>query len=131
MPIAPGTFGTAVAVVFLVLVHMPPVLYIIFTIAVTVVGTYASGMVEEIMKKKDPSCVVIDEFAGYLVSMAFLPVTAQYLIYSFILFRIFDILKPPPLYRLQDLKGGMGIMADDIGAGIYTNVLLQLWKQMN
>jgi phosphatidylglycerophosphatase A len=128
VPIAPGTLGTLAALVFVAITNLPVPLYLVLTAAVTVIGIYASSVVEEITDEKDPGCIVIDEVAGYLVSMAFLPATVFYLVSSFILFRIFDILKPPPLDRLQRLKGGTGVMADDILAGIYTNIVLQIWK---
>ena len=83
-------------------------------------------------QKKDPSCIVIDEFAGYMASLLFLPLSWGYIIAAFVLFRFFDILKPPPLKRLEDVfNGGFGIMADDIGAAVYTNLVLQLWKLLN
>jgi phosphatidylglycerophosphatase A len=69
---------------------------------------------------------VIDEVAGYLVSVAMLPGTWSFIIAAFVLFRVFDIMKPYPLKRLQNLRGGAGVMADDIGAGVYTNVVLQI-----
>jgi|GEM_PF-117705 len=83
-------------------------------------------------EKKDPSCIVIDEFAGYMASLLFLPLSWGYIIAAFVLFRFFDILKPPPLRRLEDVfNGGFGIMADDIGAAVYTNLVLQLWRLLN
>lgn len=130
-PIAPGTLGTLVALAFVAITNLPVPLYLVLTAIVIAVGIYASSVVEEITDEKDPGCIVIDEVAGYLVSMAFLPTTVFYLVSSFILFRIFDILKPPPLDRLQRLKGGTGVMADDILAGIYTNILLQIWKVLS
>lgn len=98
------------------------------TAAVTVAGIYVSSLAERILNQKDPGHIVIDEFAGYLVSMMFLPVTAGYLIAAFVLFRGFDILKPPPIRGLQNLPGGWGVMVDDIAAGIYTNLILQIWR---
>jgi phosphatidylglycerophosphatase A len=83
----------------------------------------------EVKKKDDPNFIVIDEFGGYMVSLLFLPLTWDNLIAAFILFRIFDIIKPPPIKTIEiRLKGGLGIMADDVMAGVYTNILLQLWR---
>jgi phosphatidylglycerophosphatase A len=127
-PVAPGTFGTLVALAFVAITNLPAHLYLALTATVIAIGIYSSSAVEEITDEKDPGCIVIDEVAGYFVSMAFLPATIFYLVSSFVLFRIFDILKPPPLDRLQRLKGGTGVMADDILAGIYTNIILQIWK---
>ncbi|MCG2813717.1 MAG: phosphatidylglycerophosphatase A [Thermodesulfovibrionales bacterium] len=83
-------------------------------------------------QKKDPSCIVIDEFTGYMATLLFLPLSWGYIIAAFVLFRFFDILKPPPLRKLEDVfNGGFGIMADDIGAAVYTNLVLQLWRLLN
>jgi phosphatidylglycerophosphatase A len=128
IPVAPGTFGTLAALLLVALTNLPVPLYLFLTATVTVLGVFASGVVEEVLQEKDPGCIVIDEVAGYMVSMAFLPVNAGYLIASFFLFRAFDILKPPPIDRLQRIKGGMGVMADDIAAGICANIVLQLWR---
>jgi phosphatidylglycerophosphatase A len=127
-PVAPGTAGTLVALIIVALLNLPPVLYVFMTLAVTGVGIIAAERVEEILQKKDPGCIVIDEVAGYFVAVAFLPHTMGYLIAAFFLFRFFDIVKPPPANMLQRLKGGVGVMADDIVAGLYTNLLLQVWK---
>ncbi|MDO8747173.1 MAG: phosphatidylglycerophosphatase A, partial [Thermodesulfovibrionales bacterium] len=68
----------------------------------------------------------------YMASLLFLPLSRSFIIAAFVLFRFFDILKPPPLRRLEYVfSGGFGIMADDIGAAVYTNLLLQLWKLLN
>lgn len=128
VPPAPGTVGTLVAVLAVALLRLPAPFYLLVTAVVVVVGTIASDVVEGIMGRKDPGCIVIDEFAGYMVSMAFLPHKAGYLFSAFILFRLFDILKPPPISWLQNLKGGLGVMADDLAAGLLTNVVLQLWR---
>lgn len=78
------------------------------------------------LNKKDASCIVIDEVCGMLLSLIFLPYNIKIVVLAFILFRILDALKPFPLDRLQRLKGGPGIMADDLVAGLYTNIILQI-----
>ncbi len=105
--------------------------YITLTLAVIVFGTIASSKAENILGKKDPGSVVIDEFAGYMVAMAFLPTTVGYLIASFFLFRFFDIIKPPPIRSLERLGGGLGIMTDDLFAGVITSAILHAWSQMS
>jgi phosphatidylglycerophosphatase A len=127
-PVAPGTAGTLVALVIVALLNLPAVLYVFMTLAVTGVGIIASERVEEILQEKDPGCVVIDEVAGYFVAVAFLPHSMGYLIAAFFLFRFFDIVKPTPANMLQRLEGGLGVMADDLVAGLYTNLLLQAWR---
>ncbi len=127
-PLAPGTMGTLVAVLIVALMRVPAPLYLLATAAVIVIGTLASGQAEAVLGEKDPGCVVIDEVAGYMVAMALLPVTPGYILASFVLFRAFDILKPPPIRGLQGLKGGIGVMADDLLAGAMVNAILQIWK---
>jgi len=130
-PFAPGTLGTLAAMALLLLVHLSTLPYIALTLACIVLGILSSEAVVEALGRRDPSCVVIDEFAGYLVAVAFLPSTTAYLLAGFILFRVFDILKPPPIRGLQVLRGGLGIMADDLAAGLLTNVILQIWRTLN
>jgi len=127
-PFASGTVGTVPAALLVWLAPMPIALYLAVTIAVTIVGIIVSSEVESVLGKKDPGCIVIDEFAGYMVAMAFLPPTAGYVVAAFFLFRAFDILKPPPISGLQKLKGGFGIVVDDLAAGLATNIVLQLWR---
>jgi phosphatidylglycerophosphatase A len=76
--------------------------------------------------KKDPSHVVIDEVAGQLVTLITCPIVWRALLAGFILFRVFDILKPPPIRRLEKLPEGTGIVVDDLGAGVYALIVLQL-----
>ena len=80
---------------------------------------------------KDSGHIVIDEFCGYLTAVLFIPKTPAWLIAAFILFRIFDIFKPPPIRKVERLiPGGAGIMLDDILAGIYANICLQAWRYL-
>lgn len=120
--------GTLAAVPLVALVPMTHQTYIILTVALTLIGTYASSRAEKLIGRKDPGCIVIDEFCGYLVSMALLPVTTFNLIAAFVLFRFFDILKPQPIRALQKIGGGTGVMADDIVAGLAANLILQGWR---
>lgn len=125
-PKAPGTAGTAVGVLlYLALRGLDPVSYAVACACATAVGIWAAGRADALLRSKDSPTIVIDEIAGYLVSLAFLPFAWWTVGSAFILFRFFDILKPWPLHGLQRLPGGPGVMADDIGAGIYTNVILQ------
>ncbi len=128
LPVAPGTWGSLAALIFIAVFKFSAPVYVLVTVFVIAVGTVSAHEVEKPLGRKDPGLIVIDEFAGYLVSMMFLPQSAGYFFSAFILFRIFDILKPPPLKKLQELQGGMGVMLDDIAAGIYTNLILQLWR---
>src|SRR5947209_954871 len=99
---------------------------IILSVAITLLGIAPSTIVARESGDKDPGFVVIDEVAGQMIAMIGAPLQWKYLIVSFILFRGFDIAKPFPLRRLERLPQGTGIMMDDVGAGIYALVLLQL-----
>lgn len=127
-PVAPGTCGTAGAVLFYLLfmggVDSP--VYLTVTAVVTVVAVFVSSRTADLTGDSDPSRVVIDEVAGYLVTMAFIPYDIVYVITGFILFRIFDILKPFPARRLEALPGGYGIVFDDLAAGVWSNVLMHI-----
>jgi phosphatidylglycerophosphatase A len=126
-PVVPGTAGTLVGVLFqLGIRNSHPVIYLTITILLCIVGTWSSGRAEIILGKKDSPSIVIDEIAGFLIAMFMVPKGWGYLAGGFLLFRLFDITKPWPLRGLQSVNGGLGVMVDDIGAGIYTNILLQL-----
>ncbi|HEY2391971.1 MAG TPA: phosphatidylglycerophosphatase A [Candidatus Angelobacter sp.] len=97
------------------------------SVAITLVGIPPSTVVERESGREDPGFVVIDEVAGQMIALIGVPVDWKYLLAGFILFRSFDIVKPFPLRRLEKLGGGTGIMMDDVGAGLYALVLLQIW----
>ena len=126
-PIAPGTAGTVVGVFLYVLMKdLAPGPYAALCALLSVLGIWAAGHAEVILGRKDPSPVVIDEIAGYLVAMFLVPFGWGFVAAGFFVFRIFDIVKPWPLRRFEELHGGLGVMLDDIGAGVYTNIVLQI-----
>ena len=92
---------------------------IVATVAVTAVGFWASGRVERMVGRKDPGVIVIDEVAGMMVSVLFLPRTWPVLLTAFFLFRLFDVWKPFPARQSQVITGGVGVMIDDLIAGAY------------
>ena len=92
---------------------------IVATAAVTAVGLWASGRVERMVGRKDPGVIVIDEVAGMMVSVLFLPRTWPVLLTAFFLFRLFDVWKPFPARQSQVITGGVGVMIDDLIAGAY------------
>jgi phosphatidylglycerophosphatase A len=102
-----------------------PVPSLLITIAITLLGIWSSNIVSKIWGK-DPARVVIDEVAGMCISLLFIPVTLKYVVAALILFRFFDIAKPLYIKKLEKLPGGWGIMLDDVLAGIYANVILQI-----
>ncbi len=123
-PIAPGTVGSLVALVGLLLIPFTRLSLVVTLAAVTAVGVWASARVERLLEKKDPGVIVIDEVAGMLVSVLLLPRRLPVLIGAFFLFRLFDIWKPFPARESQVLAGGLGVMVDDLIAGAYSLVLL-------
>ena len=123
-PIAPGTAGSAVAVLILWLVPFSRLGLVVFFLAVTFFGTWAAQVVEAAAARKDPGTIVIDEVAGMTLSVLLLPLTIPVLAAAFVLFRIFDVVKPFPANRAQALPGGVGVMIDDLIAGAYALVVL-------
>ena len=105
----------------------PLPLALALSVVITLAGIPASTVVARESGSKDPGFVVIDEVAGQMIALIGVPLDWKYLLAGFILFRSFDIVKPFPLRRLESLPGGAGIMLDDVGAGLYALVLLQVW----
>ena len=100
-----------------------PILYITLTIGLIVLGIAISNDLAKVWGK-DPHQIVIDEYACLLVPLYFTTRRILPLVITFVLFRVFDIIKPPPLKKLEDLPGGWGVMLDDLGAAIYTTVVI-------
>jgi phosphatidylglycerophosphatase A len=124
---APGTFGTLVGLVLWVLfVPVDYDLQFYCVISMLLISIVISSLAEKIYNIKDDQRIVIDEVAGIWVTLAFLPKTFIFLFLGFILFRLFDIKKPWIIYKMQNLKGGLGITVDDILAGIFANFILQI-----
>lgn len=128
----PGTWGSlATALLWWLLAsHIPPfartpviLVLIIFMVAI---GIPAATLEARGCGKKDPQHVVIDEVAGQLVTLIACPIVWRGLLAGFILFRVFDILKPPPIRSLEKLPEGTGIVVDDLGAGVYGLLVLQM-----
>lgn len=129
----PGTYASAITVVlWWIVAHwiapawLVPVA-IALAAAITLIGIPPGTVVARESGREDPGFVVIDEVAGQMIALIGAPLSWNYLLASFILFRSFDIAKPFPLRRLENLPEGTGIMMDDVGAGLYALVLLQLW----
>lgn len=131
LPLAPGTWGSAVGAVFILLVPLPPSAQLLLIIAGFIIGSVASGAAERVTGEQDSGHIIIDEFVGMLVAVLFLPRGLPWVLAAFFLFRVLDILKPYPIRRVESsLKGGIGVMTDDILAGIGANLALQLWKKI-
>lgn len=125
-PVAPGSMASAAALVVAFFLHPWPLVYIAAGVIFTAVGFMTSGQVEKMIGKKDPGCIVIDEVAGIMISFLFLPMTWPVMLTGFFLFRAFDMFKIYPGNKFEAMGGANGIMMDDIMAGVYTNIVLQV-----
>ncbi len=128
LPKAPGTWGSLVGVLFwtLGLHRLTPTAYAGMLAGILLVGTAAAGAAEKIVDQGDPGLVVIDEILGQLIALALVPWHPLAAVTGFVLFCFFDILKPFPVNWLdQHIHGGLGIMLDDVMAGIYALLVLQ------
>ena len=125
-PLAPGTLATAAgaAIAFYLRFNLPA--YAFAMVTVTILGFFFAGEAEKAIGKKDPGCIVIDEVAGILISFFMLPLYWPIIVIGFFLFRAFDMFKISPADHFEKLPGGRGIMLDDIMAGVYTNIVLQI-----
>jgi len=128
LPKAPGTWGSLVGVLLWFLIHpLPPAPYCILVAGLFVLGTVAAGAAEKIVNHGDPGLVVIDEIVGQLITLTAVPFHPISIILGFVFFRFFDILKPFPVGWLDaHIHGGLGIMLDDVAAGLYGLLVLQL-----
>jgi phosphatidylglycerophosphatase A len=128
IPFAPGSFGSLIALplcfaltgISLVPAVLSILLFIFFAVCI-------ADAAEKIIKRNDPSCIVIDEVAGMMVALIGLPFNPITVVIGFTIFRILDILKPFPIRNLdKKIPGGLGVVADDVAAGIITNLLLRI-----
>jgi phosphatidylglycerophosphatase A len=127
-PIAPGTVGSAAGLVFYLLVWraQSPLFESALILALFVTGVWAGTTSERYFGGIDPGPIVLDEVVGMLITLAFIPVGMVGALIGFLLFRVFDVLKPFPAGRFEKLHGGLGVMADDAMAAIYANLALRL-----
>lgn len=125
-PFAPGTVGSAVTVALLWLIPFSRAGLLLFLVAVVVVGTWAAHRAERAIGGKDPGAIVIDEVAGMTLSVIAFPLTPAVLLAGFVLFRVFDVVKPPPARESQRIRGGVGVMIDDLIAGLYALAIIAL-----
>lgn len=149
LPLAPGTWGSAVGVGVYLLLHQAVVswfmssgwkvlsepihlgfttLLLVVTLIISLIGGWAATRVERLHGSKDPGKIVVDEVAGQLITFLFIPFMSPWWLIAagFFLFRAFDIWKPYPIRRLEALESGLGIMADDVLAGLYAATVLSL-----
>ena len=127
-PVAAGTLGTLIAIpVYYFLSNISSPIYEITLVGFFFLSVWISESAEIFFGKKDDQRIVIDEIMGFLITMLWVPQTAILMVIGFFLFRFFDILKPFPIRRLEKkLKGGYGVVLDDVMAGVYANIALQV-----
>ena len=127
-PVAPGTIGSAAGLLFYLAVWwaQSPLFEVALILGLFAVGIWAGTTAERYFGGIDPGPIVMDEVVGMLITLAFIPVGITGALIGFVLFRIFDVLKPFPAGRLEKLHGGLGVMADDAMAAIYANIALRL-----
>lgn len=123
-PLAPGTAASALTAAALWLLQLSPLVLAGVGVLVAVVGTWAADEAERALGRKDPGAIVVDEVAGMIVSVLGVPLTWPVLAAGFLLFRVFDVVKPFPANVSQRLGGGVGVMIDDLIAGTYALALV-------
>ena len=126
IPFAPGTFGSAAGLVVWALVPPAAAAQVIAIVMLFAVGSWSGTIAEQHFGRTDPSHVVIDEVMGMLITLFWNPVGWRGAVVAFLLFRVFDVVKPFPSNRLERLPGGVGVMADDAMAAVYANVALHV-----
>ncbi|MDC1286854.1 phosphatidylglycerophosphatase A [Gammaproteobacteria bacterium] len=131
-PFAPGTCGTLVAIpLYLLLAQLPLWYYLGAVAGAFAIGVFLCGYTSEALGEHDHGGIVWDEFVGFWITMIAVPLTWQWILAGFVLFRLFDIVKPWPV-KVADakMKGGFGIMFDDLLAGLYALISLQVALQL-
>ena len=128
IPKAPGTFGTLPGLFLCFFLAQIPLAASILLILVLIgLAIWIAGRAEKILNQKDPGCIVIDEIAGIAVTLAGLPFNVYTAAVGFLLFRFFDVIKPWPIGSLdRRVQGGLGIVLDDVIAGIFANSVLRM-----
>lgn len=128
IPFAPGTWGSLAALPFAAVAYsLGPYFYCLSLALIFIFSIPISGAASKILKTHDASSIVIDEVAGIFITLFLIPISWTSIIAGFILFRIFDIIKPFPIGLIdRKVKGGTGIVLDDIMAGIYSNICLRI-----
>ena len=125
-PLAPGTFGSAVGLVLWWLLPSSPFAQAVAIATIFVAGSWGGSVAERHFGRTDPGQVVIDEVMGMLITLFLNPVGWLGAFGAFLLFRVFDVIKPYPSNQLERLPGGVGVMADDAMAAVYANLALRV-----
>ena len=128
IPFASGTFGSLVGLpIVYLLSHTDWAVALILTTILVLFSVRVAHLAERQLNAKDPGCIVIDEIAGMCVTMLAIPFTITTCLAGFLLFRVFDVIKPPPARQMERrLQGGWGVVMDDVMAGIMANIVLRI-----
>ncbi len=128
IPFAPGTFGTLAGILFVLFFKfLNPLNMTLYVVILIILSILFADLAEKILKTKDPGCIVIDEIAGYVVTMTGIYLSVYTIVLGFIIFRLFDIMKPFPVnYFEKNFKGGPGIVLDDLVAGLLSSLVLRI-----
>lgn len=128
MPVAPGTFGTLLGLPLCFGLSLMDLPYAALCSAgLIAVAIWTAHEAEKILDRTDPGCIVADEIAGMVVTLLGLPFTLKTAVLGFLVFRLLDIVKPPPVRYLEEhFKGGLGVVLDDVAAGVIGNLMLRL-----
>ena len=132
-PVAPGTFGTLVAIpmALALRVYAPDYVFLSAIVAFLLIGTWAAGVTGRDLGVPDHGAIVWDEIVAFLLVLYFVGNSWLGIAVAFLLFRLFDIVKPPPIRQLdRAMKNGTGVMLDDLLAAGYTLLVLALWKRV-
>jgi len=119
LPIFPGTWASLITLCLWSFIPLKATIQLPIIILLIIIGLYSSKITAQLLKKKDPSEIVIDEVIGMSIALFMIPHKLFFYILAFLLFRFFDILKPSFIYHVQNIKGGWGIILDDILAGLF------------
>jgi phosphatidylglycerophosphatase A len=132
IPFAPGTFGSLIGLPLcfaLAGISLAPA--VLCTLLFISFAVYIADAAEKLLKRSDPGCIIIDEIAGMMVTLVGLPFNPIIVVIGFIIFRILDILKPFPIRNLdRRIPGGLGVVADDVAAGLFANLMLRIIIQI-
>jgi phosphatidylglycerophosphatase A len=129
LPVMPGTWGTLASIPLAILVHKGGATLQLFSAVVFVaLAVWIAGKAEKLLGTRDAQPIVIDEMAGFIISLIWLPLSLFTVCLGFVVFRLFDIVKPPPIGSLEKrLRSGWGVVMDDVLAGVYTNISLRIF----
>lgn len=129
-PLIPGTAGTLAAIpLYLILSHLSSLYYIAIVLGSIYIAIWASDGAEVLLQSRDCRHIVIDEMVGFMVAMVMVPPTFRNILLGFFLFRALDIIKPIPIRALEDrVRGGYGVVLDDIVAGVYANLIIHVLR---